>query len=88
MNQYKSIVKELLAGYISKLRKRQKLTQEEMAEQLHITSRAYGDLERGKYCLSTLVLLFFLLILNKEEIMSLLEEFRKAILELENKDAA
>lgn len=49
MNDYKMLVKEILSEYVDLLRKSRNLTQEEMAEYLRITSRAYGDLERGKY---------------------------------------
>ncbi|MFR7893919.1 MAG: helix-turn-helix domain-containing protein [Dysosmobacter sp.] len=37
------------------------LTQEAMAEQLRISSRAYSDLERGKYAASAPTLLFLFL---------------------------
>lgn len=46
MKLHKMLVKEFLAEYKDTLRKLRSLTQEEIAEQLHITSQAYGDLER------------------------------------------
>ena len=61
MKAYKALVRELLAECTGTLRKSRDLTQEELAEQLRITGRAYGDLERGKYCFSTITLLFLLL---------------------------
>ena len=51
--------------------------QEEMAEQLHITSRAYGDLERGRYCFSAAPLLFLLLMLSDRELAAFLGGFRE-----------
>ena len=38
-----------------------------LSEQLRITTRAYGDLERGKYCFSAFALLFLLKLSGKEE---------------------
>ena len=59
-----------------------------MAERLRITSRAYGDLERGKYCFSAVALLFLLLMLSEDEAKDFLREFRKRVDELEHKEAA
>ena len=88
MKQYKILAKEFLAEYTDKLRKLRNLTQEEMAERLHITSRAYGDLERGKYCFSAIALLFLLLMLSDDELNAFLEGFRKRVYDLEHKEAA
>ena len=88
MKQYKMLVREFLAGYTETFRKTQGLTQDKMAEALHITSRSYGDLERGKYCFSAITLLFLLLTLGDEEQKLLLEGFREKVRELEHKEAA
>ena len=88
MKLYKTLVKKFLAEYVDKLRKRRNLTQENMAENLRITSRAYGDLERGKYCFSTIPLLFLLLMMTEEEVKEFLEEFRTKSHEFEQKEAA
>lgn len=82
------LTKGFLMEYTSTLRKSRALTQEEMAERLRITSRAYGDLERGKYCFSAITLLFLLLMLDGAELKALLEEFRKRVHALEHEDAA
>lgn len=88
MKQYQTFAREFLSEYTGTLRKRRKLTQEEMEEQLHITTRAYGDLERGKYCFSALALLFLLLILSEEEVKGFLEKFRKRTHEIEHREVA
>ena len=88
MKLYKMLAKEFLAEYTDTLRKLRNLTQEEMAERLRITSRAYGDLERGKYCFSAIALLFLLLMLNDDELKVFLERFRKRVYDLEHKEAA
>ena len=86
MTRYKRFVREFLSEYTDTLRKLRGLTQEEMVEQLRITSRAYGDLERGKYCFSAIALLFLLLMLSDEERKRFLENFHKRICELERHD--
>lgn len=85
MSQYKEMTRTFLAGYTDALRKRRALTQERMAEQLHITSRAYGDLERGKYCFSANALLFLLLMLEESEVTSFLQSYRGEICALEGR---
>ena len=88
MKQYRVLARNFLAETTNALRKRRNLTQDEMAERLRITSRAYGDLERGKYCSSAVALLFLLLMLSEEEVKDFLKEFRKRVDELEHKEAA
>ena len=46
MSSYKSLLRNLFSAQIKEFRNAKKLTQEEMSERLHITSRAYSDLER------------------------------------------
>lgn len=87
MTQYKEITKEFLSSYADGLRKRRALTQEKMADCLHITSRAYGDLERGKYCFSANALLFLLLMLEEPELSGFLKSYRSKIFALEERDS-
>lgn len=58
MNLYKSTLRSFLSEFASSLRKSRGMTQEEMAEKLRITGRAYSDLERGIYCFSTVASFF------------------------------
>ena len=51
MKPYPALLAELLSAELSSLRQKMALTQEAMAEQLRISSRAYSDLERGRYAL-------------------------------------
>lgn len=83
MGNYKTLTKEFLSEYSRTLRKSKGLTQEEVAVQLKITGRAYGDLERGKYCFSTPSLLFLMLMLEDEEIRKLLQDFHNYVDTLE-----
>lgn len=70
--------KELAKAYLSQQAYRIRHTlgwsQERMAESLAITPRAYGDLERGKYCFSAWSLLSLLNIMGKDESWKLIGE--------------
>ena len=88
MNPYKEILREFFSKYVSTLRKRRGLTQEEMAEKLRITGRAYSDLERGIYCFSAVALVFLLLKLEEGEIKEILSLLREEIEKVENREVA
>mgnify|MGYP001542424290 CR=1 FL=1 len=77
MNRYKESLRQYFSVQAKALRKKRKLTQEEMSEQLHITVRAYGDLERGCSCCSAIALLFFLLMLEPDELTAFLAQMKK-----------
>ena len=79
MKPYAAMVRELGARTLLALRTRLGLTQEEMAERLRITARAYSDLERGKYCVSAATLLFMLSMLSTAEQQTLLGQFVKCV---------
>ena len=64
---YREIIKAHLSKQTRKTRRKLGWSQERMSEQLRITTRAYEDLERGKYCFSTFALLFPLKLMGKEE---------------------
>ena len=49
MKPYPALLAELLSKELYSLRQQKSLMQEAMAERLRISSRAYSDLERGKY---------------------------------------
>ena len=88
MQEYKDAVREHLSSYVCQLRQRRGLTQEEMSEKFRITARAYGDLERGKFCFSAPALMALLLILKEDEVAELLNDFRKITEKLDGKEVA
>ena len=85
MNPYKEILRKFFSEYVGALRKRRGLTQEQMAEKLRITGRAYSDLERGIYCFSAVALL---LMLEEGEIKELLSSLRDEIEKVEGREVA
>ena len=88
MKPYPALLAELLSEELSSLRQQKALTQEAMAEQLRISSRAYSDLERGRYAASAPTLLFLFSMLDAEAQGALVQQFMDRVQALEGPDAA
>ena len=88
MKPYPALLAELLSKELYSLRQQKSLTQEAMAEQLRISSRAYSDLERGKYAASAPTLLFLFSMLDAEAQGALVQQFIDRVQALEGTDAA
>ena len=88
MKPYPALLSELLSTELSSLRQQMALTQEAMAEQLRISSRAYSDLERGRYAASAPTLMFLFSMLDAEALDALVQQFMKRVQALEGTDAA
>ena len=88
MKPYPALLAELLSKALYSLRQQKSLTQEAMAEQLRISSRAYSDLERGRYAASAPTLLFLFSMLEADAQGALVQQFMKQVQALERTDAA
>ena len=88
MKPYPALLSELLSAELSSLRQKMALTQEAMAERLRISSRAYSDLERGRYAASAPTLMFLFSMLDTEALDALVQQFMKRVQALEGTDAA
>ena len=88
MKPYPALLSELLSTELSSLRQQMALTQEAMAERLRISSRAYSDLERGRYAASAPTLMFLFSMLDTEALDVLVQQFMKRVQALEGTDAA
>ncbi len=88
MKPYPALLAELLSKELYSLRQQKSLTQEAMAEQLRISSRAYSDLERGRYVASAPTLLFLFSMLEADAQGALVQQFMKQVQALEGTDAA
>ena len=75
MLQYKLILRMLLRVELLEYRRACGETQERMAEKLRISARSYTDLEHGKYCVSSITLLFFLAGLPEDRVMDVVHAF-------------
>mgnify|MGYP003378403511 FL=1 len=88
MKPYPALLAELLSEELSSLRQQKALTQEAMAEQLRISSRAYSDLERGRYAASAPTLLFLFSMLEADAQGALVQQFMDRVQAPEGTDAA
>ena len=88
MKPYPALLAELLSAELSSLRQKMALTQEAMAEQLRISTRAYSDLERGRYVASAPTLMFLFSMLDTEAQGALIRQFMQRVQALERTDAA
>ena len=88
MKPYPALLAELLSKELYSLRQQKSLTQQAMAEQLRISSRAYSDLERGRYAASAPTLLFLFSMLEADAQGALVQQFMKQVQALEGTDAA
>ena len=88
MKPYPALLAELLSEELSSLRQQKALTQEAMAEQLRISSRAYSDLERGRYAASAPTLMFLFSMLDADAQSALIRQFVDRVQALEGTDAA
>ena len=88
MKPYPALLAELLSKELYSLRQQKSLTQEAMAEQLRISSRAYSELERGRYAASAPTLLFLFSMLEADAQGALVQQFMKQVQALEGTDAA
>ena len=88
MKPYPALLAELLSKELSSQRQQKALTQEAMAERLRISSRAYSDLERGRYAASAPTLMFLFSMLDADAQNTLILQFMKWVQALEGTDAA
>ena len=87
MNTYKPAVKEFLKNYTSSIRVKLNLTQQQMAELLRITPRAYQYLESGTNGFSASSLILLLSLLSDEDRRMFFRDFQKVLREAESKNA-
>ena len=79
MGSYTVLLAKLISKELLALRRRLSLTQEAMAEYLHISCRAYGDLERGKYAISAATLMFLFPMFDTNMQQRLFQQFAAAV---------
>ena len=83
MKPYAAMVRELGARTLLALRTGLGLTQEEMAERLRITARAYSDLERRKSCASGVTVLFAASMMGLKELHAPVRRFIEGVRAIE-----
>lgn len=85
---YKYLLQDFLAEQIRRYRAEHGMTQEQMAEALRISPRSYIDLEHKKYGCSATTAVFFLIRLDVETLLRLLDEFRELVERADRHDVA
>ena len=77
MRRYERQFLVFWVGQVREFRLDNRLTQEKLAEALHLTARSYQKLERGVHKPSAITLLLFLSLLPDQEILAFVHTFGK-----------
>ena len=75
MRQYKDCLRDLFGEHLHEYRISNAMTQEEIADELHIVPNAVSDLERKVFAPSAVTLMLFLGVLNHQERMRFIDRF-------------
>ena len=78
-NKMNNTMKRYLVTMLKGTRRRMGITQEAMAEELNISTRAYNNLECGRCGVSANTLLCFLLTMNDEALLEFIKKSRDYI---------
>ena len=76
MDDHKYLLQDFLRNQILDYRHQNRLTQEGMAEALHVSPRSYFDQEHGRYGFSAMSLVFFILLLSEEDLLKFFKNLR------------
>nr|WP_300303395.1 hypothetical protein [uncultured Anaerostipes sp.] len=76
MDDHKYLLQDFLRNQILDYRHQNHLTQEGMAEALHVSPRSYFDQEHGRYGFSAMSLVFFILLLSEEDLLKFFKNLR------------
>lgn len=79
MKEQKAAIKKTISEFLQELTNERGISQEAMAEHLHISSRTYGDLERGKYLMSLLVWFNLIFYLEQEDTARLVSSIQACV---------
>ncbi len=82
---YKVLLQKYVNKSITKYRKENRLSQQEVSSMLRISPRSYIDQEHGKYGYSALSLMFYLSVLQDEQIVDFVRSFMLEVEEAERK---
>ena len=76
MDDHKYLLQDFLRNQILDYRHQNHLTQEGMAEALHVSPRSYFDQAHGRYGFSAMSLVFFILLLSEEDLLKFFKNLR------------
>ncbi|WP_322172301.1 helix-turn-helix transcriptional regulator [Acutalibacter caecimuris] len=88
MRKYQDLLKPYLQEILDTHRHQCDLTQEKMADLLHMSVRSYCDLEHGRSGFSAVSLILFLAQLPEDKLLETVKDFRRLVEKLESEEAA
>ena len=83
MNYSKKFFETQLTNLVEVYRNKLQYTQEQMAEVLRISPRAYYDIKRKKNSISAPVLIFLLLLMSDEELLAFRDNMKEIVAQAE-----
>lgn len=83
MKNYRKLFETHLTTLVGLYRKKLQYTQEQMAEVLQISPRAYYDIKRKKNSISASVLIFLLLLMSDEELLAFHDNMKEIVAQAE-----
>lgn len=88
MRRYEGLFHAFWAPQIREIRKKKSLTQEKMAENIHMSPRNYQKLERGVTTMSGTTLMLLFTQMDMEEMYALVCEFARLVKKSSGREAA
>lgn len=79
MSNAKQLLQNFLRNRVRRYRLIKGISQERMAEVLHVSPRSYLDQENGRYGFSALSLVYFMILLSDEELLTFLKEVQAVL---------
>ncbi|RKJ41746.1 XRE family transcriptional regulator [Acutalibacter sp. 1XD8-33] len=86
MRKFQNLLKSYLRNVLTISRQEKNLTQERVAALLHMSTRSYCDLERGKSGFSAVTLILFLAMLSHDKILETIRGFSSLTANSEKKE--
>ena len=88
MRKYEDLFLAFWAVRIREFRTKMNLSQEKLAEKLHVNTQNYQKLERGVHKPSAITIILFLYLLSDQEIISFIRSFGQMVEKAHSQEVA
>ena len=88
MRKYEDLFLAFWVVRIREFRTKMNLSQEKLAEKLHVNTRSYQKLERGVHKPSAITIILFLYLLSDQEIVSFIRSFAQLVEKADSQEVA
>ena len=88
MRKHESLFLAFWAVRIREFRTKMNLSQEKLAEKLHVNTQNYQKLERGVHKPSAITIILFLYLLSDQEIVSFIRSFAQLVEKADSQEVA